>query len=144
MRRFQLAVILAAVLAVGALAACGGSAGTMPTPSGTASPSSAASAALDAKADQLLKQAAHDILVGVQLWAVQRHPAHYPARATAAGVGQYMLVPWPANPFTGAAMKPGRGRGDYRYDVAADRKSCRVSVRLSDGSRFATPVMRFE
>ena len=145
MKRPVLVCALAAVLALGAVAACGGSAATTPSsppPPSTASPSSSASTTSDAAADLQVKEAAHSILVGVQLWAVARYPAHYPAKATRAVVGQRMLYPWPINPFTGAAMKPGSGRGDYEYEVAADRKSCQVTVRLSDGSRFATQVMR--
>ena len=145
MKRPVLVCALAAVLALGAVAACGGSAATTPSsppPPSTASPSSSASSTADAAADLQVKEAAHSILVGVQLWAVARYPAHYPAKATRAVVGQRMLDPWPINPFTGAAMKPGSGRGDYEYEVAADRKSCQVTVRLSDGSRFATQVMR--
>jgi hypothetical protein len=140
-----LACTVAAVLALGAVAACGGSAGTTPSsppPPSTASPSGSASAASDAEADLQVKEAAHSILVGVQLWAVARYPAHYPAKATAALLRAHMLDPWPTNPFTGAAMKPGSARGDYEYEVAADRKSCQVTVRLSDGSTFATQVMR--
>ena len=146
MKRPVLVCAVAAVLALGAVAACGGSAATTPSsppPPSTASPSSSASTTSDAAADLQVKEAAHSILVGVQLWAVARYPAHYPAKATRAVVGQRMLDPWPINPFTGAAMKPGSGRGDYEYEVAADRKSCQVTVRLSDGSRFATQVMRF-
>jgi hypothetical protein len=144
-KRPVLVCALAAVLALGAVAACGGSAETTPSsppPPSTASPSSSASSTADAAADLQVKEAAHSILVGVQLWAVARYPAHYPAKATAALLRAHMLDPWPTNPFTGAAMKPGSGRGDYEYKVAADRKSCQVTVRLSDGSRFATQVMR--
>ena len=145
MKRPVLACAVAAILALGAVAACGGSAGTTPSsppPPSMASPSSSASTTSDAGADLQVKEAAHSILVGVQLWAVARYPAHYPAKATAALLRGHMLGPWPINPFTGAAMKPGSGRGDYEYEVAADRKSCKVTVRLSDGSRFAPQVMR--
>ena len=145
MRHPLLVCALAGVLALGAVTACGGPAETTPSsppPPGVGSPSSSASAMSDTEADLQVKEGAHAILVGVQMWAVARYPAHYPAKATAAVVGQRMLDPWPVNPFTGAAMKPGSGRGDYEYEVAADRKSCRVTVRLSDGSRFATQVMR--
>ena len=145
MSRSQLVYALATIFAVGALAACGGAAGPTSSPASIpsiGSPSDAASAVSDPEADQHVKEGAHAILVGLQSWAVSQSKVHYPAQATAAVLGDSMSDPWPINPFTGADMKPGAGRGDYQYEVAADSKSCTVTVRLSDGSTYTPQALR--
>ena len=40
---------------------------------------------------------------------------------------------WPVDPWTGSLMRPGAGRGHYRYRVAADRRSYRLIGCLSRG-----------
>ena len=145
MSRSQLVFALATVFAVGAVTACGGSAGptSSPTPiPSIGSPSGAASAVSDPEADQHVKEGVHAILVGLQSWATSQSEVHYPAQATAAVLDKYMIDPWPINPFTGTQMKPGDGRGDYEYEVATNRKSCTVTVRLSDGSTYTPQVLR--
>jgi hypothetical protein len=42
---------------------------------------------------------------------------------------------WPADPWTGARMTPGRGRGHYRYTRARDRRSYRL-IGYVDGGRI--------
>ena len=40
---------------------------------------------------------------------------------------------WPADPWTGAAMRPGASPGHYTYSVANDRRSYRLVGHLPDG-----------
>jgi hypothetical protein len=55
-----------------------------------------------------------------------------------------MPDPWPVNPFTGAAMEPGASRGDYQYSVATNKKQCRVTALLSNGSLYAEQTLRIQ
>jgi hypothetical protein len=125
-----------------ALVACGGlsSSTSSPTPSITA-PTSNATVMPAAQADLQVKEGVHAIAVALQSWAVAQPSSHYPAKATRAVLGTSMPDPWPINPFTGADMKPGAGRGDYRYRVSASRKQCTVTSRLSDGSAYTPQVL---
>lgn len=40
---------------------------------------------------------------------------------------------WPSDPWTGARMRPGRGRGEYQYARSADRRRYRLIGYLDDG-----------
>ena len=139
---------IAVVIALGSplVVACGTS---TPAPSGSSATASAAasSPAASAEADLQVKEGVHAILVGLQSWAVDQDPAHYPRRAdeaTLAGAMAKAGEPWPVNPFTGAGMKPGDQPGDYRYEVAKDKKSCTVTARLSDGGKYMPQVLRID
>ena len=92
-----------------------------------------------------MKEGVHAILVGLQSWAVSQNTAHYPRRADEGTLTEAMSGAggqWPVNPFTGAAMKPGDQPGDYRYELAKDKKSCTVTAYLSDGSEYMPQVLR--
>jgi hypothetical protein len=142
MGRFAIRAVIGVACAAFALGACGGS--TSGATSSTPSPagSSASPAATAAQADLQVKEGVHTIDVGLQSWAVAQPSPHYPARATRLVLLKTMSDPWPVNPFTGAAMEPGASRGDYQYSVATNRKQCRVTALLSDGSLYAGQTLR--
>lgn len=146
-RHSLLGAAVAALILAGSLTACGGTAQTASSPSPSPSitpPSGAATATQDPGADLQLKEGVHAILVGLQSWAVSRATPQYPAHATAAVLSKSMVDPWPVNPFTGTGMRPGSGPGDYTYKVAANRESCSVTVRLSDGSTYTPQVLAID
>ncbi len=143
MNRMALTYTLAACGAA-LLIACGGSATQTSAPTPVSSPSSQTATATpqDAQADLQAKEGVHAIEVGLQAWAVAQASPHYPRTATAAVLAKYMVDPWPINPFTGSGMRPGTGHGDYQYRVAANRKRCTITVRLSDGSEYTPQVLQ--
>jgi len=55
-----------------------------------------------------------------------------PPDASQATLGSF-VAPWPVNPFTKTAMKPGDSPGDYTYTPGAGT-SYTLSVKLSDGT----------
>ncbi|HZL64824.1 MAG TPA: hypothetical protein VFD50_07810, partial [Thermoleophilia bacterium] len=143
-RHSLLYATLAALVVAGSLTACGGSTQTASSPSpipSMTSPSGVATTTPGPAADLQLKEGVHAILVGLQSWAASQATPRYPAHATAAVLGTSMVDPWPRNPLTGTRMRPGGGPGDYTYWVAADRKSCSVTVRLSDGNAYTPQVL---
>jgi len=58
----------------------------------------------------------------------------YPAAATVRKGGGLTAPVWPVNPWTGAAMAPGRTRGTYTYKVGAGADGYTLVGRLSAGS----------
>ena len=141
-------ILLAAVtlaLACGAIA-CGGSGQAASTTSAqasaSASPSATPSPTQAQRADLRIKEGVHAISVALQSWATSQSTVHYPPVADRATLRKYTTDPWPANPLTGAAMKPGSAPGDYTYWVAADKKSCTVTGHLSDGSPYMPQVLQ--
>jgi hypothetical protein len=83
--------------------------------------------------------------MGLQSWATSQDTARYPPGADEAtladaisGAGEQ----WPVNPFTGTGMEPGDQPGEYRYEVAADEKSCTMTAYLADGSEYAPQTLR--
>ena len=143
----RLQILLAAIalaLACGAVA-CGGQGAATAAPSAqasSASPGATQGAAQAQQADLRIKEGVHAISVGLQSWATSQSTVHYPPIADRATLGKFMTDPWPANPLTGADMKPGSEPGDYAYRVAADKKSCRVTGHLSDGSPYSPQVLQ--
>jgi hypothetical protein len=141
-------IVLAAIalaLACGAIA-CGGQSDATSTPSAQtsagASPGATQGPTPARQADLRIKEGVHAISVGLQSWATSQSTVHYPQAADRATLGKYMTDPWPVDPLTGADMKPGSGPGDYSYTVAADKKSCRVTGYLSDGSPYSPQVLQ--
>jgi len=141
-------IVLAAIalaLACGAVA-CGGQGDATSTPSARASGGASPGATQDPtqaqQADLRIKEGVHAISVGLQSCATSQSTVHYPPVADRATLGKYMTDPWPANPLTGADMKPGSEPGDYTYRVAADKKSCTVTGHLSDGSQYSPQVLQ--
>ena len=58
----------------------------------------------------------------------------YPAAATVKKGGGLTAPVWPANPWTGAAMAPGKARGTYTYKVGAGGDGYTLVGHLSAGS----------
>jgi hypothetical protein len=144
MNRFvRVCVGVALALGTSWLVACGTS--TPASIGSTPASAAASSPAAPAGADLQVKEGVHAILVGLQSWAVGQDTAHYPRRADEATLTEAMSgagEQWPVNPFSGVGMKPGDQPGDYVYDLAKDRKSCRVTAYLSDGSAYSPQVLR--
>ena len=145
-KRLQI-VLAATALAVGcSTTACGGPGDATSAPSAQASTSASPSATQGPvqaqQADLRIKEGIHAISVGLQSWATSQSTVHYPPAADRATLDKYMSDPWPVNPLTGADMRPGRKPGDYAYRVAADKKSCRVTGYLSDGSSYSPQVLQ--
>ena len=141
-------IVLAAIalaLACGAIA-CGGQSDATSTPSAQtsagASPGATQGPTPARQADLRIKEGVHAISIGLQSWATSQSTLHYPPVADSATLGKYMTDPWPANPLTGADMRPGSEPGDYTYRVATDRKSCTVTGHLSDGCPYMPQVLR--
>ena len=121
-RRAALVVSLAA-LALGAallIGACADSPALSP-------PTSAISSAYNTA----VIAGARSISLGVQTDAAEN--GKYPAAATRALVGQY-VDPWPQNPWTGADMTQGTGKGDFTYTLDSDGSKYTLAVHLSDGT----------
>ena len=147
MGRFAIRAVIGVACAALVLGACGGSTtgttSSTPSPSvSSASPTATATAA--AQADLQVKEGVHAIDVALQSWAVAQSSPHYPAHATKLVLLKTMPDPWPVNPFTGAAMEPGASRGDYQYSVATNKKQCKITARLSDGSLYAEQTLQIQ
>lgn len=54
------------------------------------------------------------------------HYSYYAPKDALRKGGTVPAPVWPRNPWTGAAMRPGEGRGDYAYTPAPDRLSYRL------------------
>lgn len=81
-----------------------------------------------AKADEsAVKEGVHNIMVGVQSWAVD-HQDRYPSAAEVnqSGLSRYIDW-WPTNPYTGSPMIQGSGPGDFSYEASPDGSSCRLA-----------------
>jgi hypothetical protein len=145
-KRLQVVLAVAIVLVAATLIACGGSGQAASTPSSQAttgaSPSATQGPAQAQQADLRIKEGVHAISVALQSWATSQSTVHYPPAADRATLGKYLPGPWPVNPLTDAAMKPGSAAGDYTYRVAADKKSCTVTGHLSDGSPYMPQVLQ--
>jgi hypothetical protein len=144
---FAIRALIGVACAAFALGACGGSAtattSSAPSPSvSLVSPIATATSA--AQADLRVKEGVHAIDVALQSWAVAQPSPHYPVHAIKLVLLKTMPDPWPSNPFTGADMKPGASRGEYQYSVATNKKRCRVTARLSDGSLYAEQTLRIQ
>ena len=107
-------------------------------------PSPAPTATSAAQADLQVKEGVHAIEVALQSWAVSQPSPHYPAHATRVVLSKTMSDPWPTNPFTGRAMRPGTGRGDYEYRLSANKRQLTVTSRLSDGSLYAGQTLKLQ
>lgn len=137
-KRLQVVLAATALAIVCGTAACGGPGDATSTPSVPAS----ADASPAQQADLRIKEGIHAISVGLQSWATSQSTVHYPPAADRVTLEKYMSDPWPANPLTGADMEPGAKPGDYTYRVAADKKSCRVTGYLSDGSPYSPQALQ--
>jgi hypothetical protein len=144
--RLQIVLAATALAVVCGVTACGGPGDATSSPStqtgASASPSASQSPTQAQQADLRIKEGVHAISVGLQSWAASQSTVHYPPAADRATLGKYMTDPWPVDPLTGADMKPGGGPGDYSYRVAADKKSCRVTGYLSDGTPYSPQVLQ--
>jgi hypothetical protein len=89
--------------------------------------------------DAAAKAGVHAIAVGVQAWAVD-HNGRYPdpTFVTPEGLGRY-VAEWPSNPFTGAPMAQGTGRGDFGYTVLPSHIACKL-IAYGDGGRIILTV----
>jgi hypothetical protein len=145
MKKRTLLLAAIALAVVWGTTACGGtgstSAPSAPT-SASASPDATQSPTHAQQADLHIKEGVHAISVGLQSWAVSQNTVHYPPAADRATLEKYMSDPWPLNPLTGADMKPDAKPGDYAYSVAPDKKSCRVTGYLSDGSPYSPQLLQ--
>jgi hypothetical protein len=75
----------------------------------------------------------HSIQVGIQSWAVD-HQDRYPSAFDLSQVPMTSYIDvWPTNPYTGAPMTEGTGRGDFTYEVSPDRRSYRLVGYGEDG-----------
>ena len=150
MGRFAIRAVIGVACVAFVLGACGGSTTAVTSTStpaaNTSSPVSSPTSTLSPAqiADLQVKEGIHAIEVALQSWAVSQPSPHYPAHATRIVLSKTMSDPWPANPFTGRAMRPGSGRGDYEYKRSANRKQFTVTSRLSDGSLYAGQTLRIQ
>ncbi len=62
------------------------------------------------------------------------HYSTYPGRDALRKGGTVPAPVWPRNPWTGAAMRPGSGTGDFTYTPAPDRLSYRLAGHYPGGS----------
>jgi predicted amidohydrolase YtcJ len=86
-----------------------------------------------------LKEGIHSLQVGIQSWAVDNGDKYPPvADVTQAGLAIYVDV-WPDNPWTGAPMAPGTGRGDYTYHRLAGGKGFRLAGHITPVRDFVVP-----
>jgi hypothetical protein len=147
MGRIAILAAIGVASAAFVLGGCGssnaGTASSAPSP-GVSSGSPTATAISAAQADLQVKEGVHAIDVALQSWAIAQPSPHYPERATRLVLLKTMPDPWPINPFTGTAMKPGASRGDYQYSVATNKKQCRVTALLSDDSLYAEQTLHIQ
>ena len=66
------------------------------------------------------------------------HGFVYPAAAVVRKGGGLTAPVWPVNPWTGAAMAPGKARGTYTYTVSAKGDGYTLTGHLSSGSYTVT------
>ena len=113
-------LVALALAAASLMATCGGSpALSLPTP------------AVGAANDTAVTAGVRSIRIGVEAYAAENQK--YPASATRALVGQYVGT-WPKNPWTGADMTSGTGKGDFTYTRNADGSDYTLAAHLSDGT----------
>lgn len=75
------------------------------------------------------------IKTGIQAYITAN--AALPPDATQATLGG-LVSPWPTNPFSKAAMKPGSEPGEYVY-TSGPGLDYSLTVNLSDGSTYTAP-----
>ena len=110
------------VLAVGLVLACAVLVATM-RPSTTS--------ASDSRAEKL-----HERLLLLDGYLEHYANAHYSCYPAVADVrrGGIPAPLWPANPWTGRPMAPGRGSGDFVYSVSERRLSCTLTATYPGGT----------
>jgi hypothetical protein len=115
-------LLLAAVLPLAALvAACGED-----EPAASPSPTPTLSA------EQLMRERILLLQGYIETYALE----HYYSYPKAAGVREGGVLPaplWPADPWTGEAMRPGASPGTYTYEVEPDRRRYRLVGHLPKG-----------
>ena len=87
--------------------------------------------AVNSANDTAVTAGVRSIRLGVEAYAAENQK--YPASATRALVGQY-VGSWPKNPWTGADMTSGAGKGDFTYTLNADGSDYTLAAHLSDGT----------
>jgi hypothetical protein len=114
--RLKLAVTLCLIVAAASLTACGEA--SVPDPA--------------AQIDQAKNAAAKTQILAIEtgIRAYQAMSGQLPPDASQATLGQF-VDPWPKNPWTGAPMRPGSGKGDYTYAQTND--GFRLTVHLDGG-----------
>lgn len=108
-----------------------------PTVSPTASPSS--SPTQSAEAQQVI-DGIDRIQAGVMTWSTNNNGL-YPAAEDVTqdgGVAQF-VDPWPTNPYTGQAMKPGTSAGEYIYEQLNGGAGYRLTGYVSGGLTYTVP-----
>jgi hypothetical protein len=65
----------------------------------------------------------------------------YPAASVVRRGGGLAAPIWPADPWTGAPLTPGRSRGHYAYRESPDRRSYRLTGYLSSGTYVTSGAM---
>ena len=86
-----------------------------------------------------LKEGIHSIQIGVQSWCVDHGDRFPPASAVTADGLKIYVDAWPANPWTGAPMKPGEDRGDYTYTRLKSGKTYKLAGHISPVQDFIVP-----
>jgi len=74
---------------------------------------------MDLAREASLKQGLRAIEVAVQTSFVELGDYPSPAEVTANGSVAAIVGVWPTNPYTDAPMQPGKGPGDYTYELTA-------------------------
>ena len=92
--------------------------------------------------DAAVKEGIHNVLVGVQSYAVD-HSDTYPAGIATYSVlvdatGKAYVDNWPKNPFTNVLMKDSSAQGDYSYTSLASN-TFKLVGHTSNGIDFTVP-----
>ena len=69
----------------------------------------------DKAKESAVKGAVHNIELGVGSYGVDHADLYPPAGGVTSGTMGSYVDNWPKNPWTGVAMAPGTGRGDFEY-----------------------------
>jgi hypothetical protein len=93
-----------------------------------------------------VEQSTNTLRAGIERWA-QHHHGVYPPPGLAkpgAAFAQSLTAgaqhaAWPVNPYTGHAMLPGSGAGQYTYSPTPDRKSYTLAAHFSEGADYVVP-----
>ena len=81
----------------------------------------------------------HALQVAVQSWMVDHDGEAPPAdEVRPGGAIEKYVGPWPENPYTGGAMQPGKGPGEYTYERTNGERGYRFTGHLEDGD-FTVP-----